>query len=210
MSRDPSAVPAATIQRLPLYLRALLEARAHHMPLISSGGIASLAGTNAAQVRKDLSYLGELGTRGLGYDVDTLATHIAERLGLDQRRRVAIVGVGRLGGALLGYGGFAERGFDLVAAFDTDPALVGRPVGAVTVSPLEDLDSTIAERGVDIVAIATPSGSAQEVATRAVAAGVRAILLFAPVSIELPDDVAVRQVDLSVEMQVLSFHLAQN
>jgi redox-sensing transcriptional repressor len=186
-----AAVPAATIARLPLYLRALLEARSLHMPVISSEGIAGMAGTNAAQVRKDLSHLGELGTRGIGYDVDTLAAHIAGRLGLDQRRRVAIVGVGRLGGALLGYGGFAERGFDLVAAFDTDPALVGKRVGEVT------------------VAIATPSASAQAVASRAVAVGVRAILLFAPVSIELPDDVAVRQVDLSVEMQVLSFHLAQ-
>ena len=209
MPRDPSAVPAATIQRLPLYLRALAEARAHHMPVISSEGIASLAGTNAAQVRKDLSHLGELGTRGRGYDVDELAAHIAGRLGLDRRRRVAIVGVGRLGGALLGYGGFSERGFDLVAAFDNDPALVGKMVGSVAVSPLEDLERVLGDKRVDIVAIATPSGSAQAVATRAVDAGVHAILLFAPVSIEVPEDVAVRQVDLSVEMQVLSFHLAQ-
>jgi redox-sensing transcriptional repressor len=205
---DHGTVPPTTINRLPIYLRCLLRAQEMRMPVINSLGIAEMAGTNAAQVRKDLSYLGELGTRGIGYDVEAMVAHISRWLGLTADRRTAIVGFGRLGSALLGYGGFGERGFSVVAVFDADPEKIGtRPLG-IEVVDIERLEETLEELLVDIVMLATPVAAAQEVAERCVAGGVNAILNFAPVRLELPADVAVRQVDLSTELQILSFHLA--
>lgn len=202
-------IPEQTINRLPIYLRCLFQAQELDMPVINSLGLSVMAGTNAAQVRKDLSYLGELGTRGIGYDVDSLIGHISRVLGLTQSRRVAIVGFGRLGSALLGYGGFAERGFEVVAVFDSDPGKVGTPVAGSVVSSMDSLESDLKERGVEIVILTTPADHAQPVADRVVAAGVRAILNFAPATLDVPDGVKVRPVDLSVELQVLSFHLAR-
>ncbi|MDO8963000.1 MAG: redox-sensing transcriptional repressor Rex [Coriobacteriia bacterium] len=202
-------VPEQTINRLPIYLRCLIQAQALNMPVINSLGLAQMAGTNAAQVRKDLSHLGELGTRGIGYDVESLIAHISRVLGLAESRRVAIVGFGRLGGALLGFHGFAERGFDIVAVFDNDPAKVGTEVAGLVVRSLEDLESGLRSEGVEIVLLTTPPESAQEVASRVVQAGIRAILNFAPMTLDVPDGVKVRPVDLSVELQVLSFHLAR-
>jgi redox-sensing transcriptional repressor len=202
-------VPEQTINRLPIYLRCLLQAQALNMPVINSLGLAQMAGTNAAQVRKDLSHLGELGTRGIGYDVEALIAHVSRVLGLTESRRVAIVGFGRLGGALLGYRGFADRGFTVVAVYDADPAKVGTQVADLRVSPISDLETGLAEQGVEIVMLTTPAEVAQELADRVVAAGVRAILNFAPVTLDVPGDVKVRPVDLSVELQVLSFHLAR-
>jgi redox-sensing transcriptional repressor len=159
-------------------------------------------------VRKDLSYLGELGTRGIGYDVDALIAHISRWLGLITDRRCAIVGFGRLGQALLGYGGFGERGFSVVAVFDSDPAKIGTRSLGFDVTDIADLEQTLQDLLVDIVILATPAEAAQAVAERITSAGVKAILNFAPVRLELPTDVAVRQVDLSTELQILSFHLA--
>jgi redox-sensing transcriptional repressor len=204
-----SQVPQSTIERLPVYLRALLEAKAARMPLVNSQDIAAMAGTNAAQVRKDLSYLGELGTRGIGYDVDSLIAHISSWLGLTEERRIAVVGAGRLGTALVSYVGLAERGFHVAAVFDAEPSKIGLSVGDVPVRDVEDLESALCEGCVDIVVITTPADVAQAVADRTVAAGIKAILNFAPVSLVVPDDVVVRHVDLSVELQVLSFYLAQ-
>lgn len=204
-----SDIPEATIERLPVYLRCLLSAEQAGMPLINSVQLAEMAGTNAAQVRKDLSYLGELGTRGIGYDVDSLLCHLRRWLGIADDRRVAIVGFGRLGSALLGYPGFEERGFRIVAVFDTDQAKVGTRVGDVTVSALEDLEDVVTREAVDVVMLTVPANVAQSVADRVVSAGVRAILNFAPTRLETPPDVAVRQADLSVDLQVLSFHLRQ-
>jgi len=202
-------VPEQTINRLPIYLRCLVQAASLNMPVINSLGLASMAGTNAAQVRKDLSYLGELGTRGIGYDVESLIAHISRELGLTASRRVAIVGFGRLGGALLGYSGFRARGFEIVAVFDADPSKVGTEVAGLTVRPAGELEVGLAEDGVEIVLLTTPAGVAQALTDRIVAAGVRAILNFAPVTLDVPDGVKVRPVDLSVELQVLSFHLAR-
>jgi redox-sensing transcriptional repressor len=202
------SVPQTTINRLPIYLRCLLKAQEMRMPVINSLGISEMAGTNAAQVRKDLSYLGELGTRGIGYDVDALIAHISRWLGLTADRRLAIIGYGRLGNALLGYDGFGERGFAVVAVFDSDPAKIGtRPLGT-EVYDVADLERVLQESLVDIVMLAIPAATAQQIAQRVVAGGVKAILNFAPVLLELPPDVAVRQVDLSTELQILSFHLA--
>ncbi len=201
-------VPQSTIDRLPMYLRALWQCQVGRQEVISSGEIAALCGTNAAQVRKDLSYLGELGTRGLGYDVRLLIGNLSEVLGITESRRTALVGVGRLGEALVGYRGFAERGFETVALFDADPAKIGVELDGLTVLPVDDLETVIAERDVEIVLIATPPEVAQTIADRVVRAGVRAILNLAPVRLEVPAGVAVRQVCLSADLQVLSFHLA--
>lgn len=201
-------VPEQTINRLPIYLRCLLQAQALNMPVVNSLGLAQMAGTNAAQVRKDLSYLGELGTRGIGYDVEALIAHISHVLGVSETRRVAIVGFGRLGSALLGYRGFEERGFDVVGVFDADPAKVGTPVAGTVVRSMDELEEGLRTLEVEVVLLTVPAEVAQDVADRIVAAGVRAILNFAPVRLEVPDDVKVRPVDLSVELQVLSFHLA--
>ncbi|MBE0476945.1 MAG: redox-sensing transcriptional repressor Rex [Coriobacteriia bacterium] len=201
-------IPPTTIQRLPLYLRCLIEAQAQRVPVINSVGIAEMAGTNAAQVRKDLSYLGELGTRGIGYDVDGLITHLARRLGLTKTRRIAIAGFGRLGSALVTYPGFQDRGFEVVAVFETDPEKIGKPaMDGLAVSSIADIDRVVSENDVEILIIATPSNQAQSVAQSAARAGVRAVLNFAPVQLNLPGGTAVRQADLSTELQILSFYL---
>lgn len=210
-------VPEQTIHRLPIYLRCLTQARTIGVQVINSLQIAQMAGTNAAQVRKDLSYLGELGTRGIGYDVEALAAHISDELGLSRRRPVAIVGLGRLGCALLNYRGFSERGFDVVAVFDSDPNKIGADLGwreglppGFTVEGADDMEAVLADREVEMVLLAVPVEAAQEMAERVCAAGVRSILNFTSAMLELPADVHVRTVDLSLELQVLSFHLSRS
>jgi len=207
---ERAQVPETTIQRLPVYLRCLLQAQQDRMPVISSVEIAEMAGTNAAQVRKDLSYLGELGTRGIGYDVEALISHVSRSLGITELRRAAIIGYGRLGGALRSYTGFPERGFDVVAVFDSDPAKVGTDADGVVVRSIDELEAGLAEENVEIVVMATPASVAQSLADRVTAAGVKAILNLAPVRLQVPDDVAVRQVCLSTDLQILSFYLAQD
>ena len=202
-------VPDQTINRFPIYLRCLTQARALGIAVVNSLQLAQMAGTNAAQVRKDLSYLGELGRRGIGYDVEGLIAHVSSVLGLTEKRRVAIVGYGRLGGALHGYRGLADRGFDIVAVFDADPAKVGMSAGKLVVTAVDDLERELRDRDVEIVILTTPSPAAQDIAERAAAAGVRAIMNFTSARLELPDEVRVRPVDLSVELQVLSFYLAR-
>jgi len=203
-------VPDQTINRLPIYLRCLNQARAVGIAVVNSLQLAQMAGTNAAQVRKDLSYLGELGTRGIGYDVEALIAHIADVLGLTEKRRVAIVGYGRLGGALHGYRGLADRGFDIVAVFDDDPAKIGTKAGELTVASMATLERDLRDLGVEIVILTTPTYVAQEVAERVAAAGVRAIMNFTYALLDVPEGVKVRPVDLSVELQVLSFYLARS
>ncbi len=203
-----NTIPDTTVCRLPVYLRCLLEAQAEGIAVVSSLDIAGMSGTNAAQVRKDLSYLGELGTRGIGYEVQALQAHISGVLGLTRRRRVAIVGYGRLGGALLNYIGSGDHGFDVVAVVDSDPVKIGTSVGSLAVRPATDLEDVLNEARVEIAVITAPAAAARKLATRVVGAGVRAVLNFAPIALEVPDGVTVRNVDLSTELQVLSFHLA--
>lgn len=204
---NPVKVPPTTVQRLPLYLRCLVQASAMHMPVVNSLQIAEMAGTNAAQVRKDLSYLGEFGTRGIGYDVDALITHLSKQLGLTEHRRVAIVGFGRLGAALQSYPGFSDRGMRVVAVFDSDPAKVGTQVDGMTVESVDDLEEVVRREGVEIAVITVPGNAAQEVADRLAASGVRAIMNYAPALLSVPEGVEVRQADLAAELQILSFHL---
>ena len=191
--------------RLPLYYRALLEL-AGQSTTISSEQLAELAGVTAAKVRKDLSFLGSYGTRGVGYEVEHLLREVSRELGLTHDWPVAILGIGNLGRALANYRGFAARGFRVVALVDADPAKVGTRVGDLAVEPVEALSRLVADRQVAIGVIATPAESAQGVADRLVAAGVRAILNFAPTVVVVPPEVSLRKVDLATELQILSFY----
>ena len=200
------AIPEATVARLPLYLRSLVDMTDRGMATVSSEGLAEAAGVNSAKVRKDLSYLGSYGTRGVGYDVEYLIYQISRELGLTQDWNCAIVGVGNLGRALANYKGFGERGFRVVALFDIDERQIGQKVDSLAVEDFEDCERIIKERQVSIGIIATPSAAAQKAADRLVSAGVKSILNFAPVVIQAPDDVSLRKVDLSIELQILSFY----
>jgi redox-sensing transcriptional repressor len=199
-------IPDATVARLPLYYRALLEVADQGVSTVSSERLAELAGVNAPKVRKDLSYLGSYGTRGVGYEVGFLVDRISAELGLTHDWPVAIVGIGNLGQALANYRGFGARGFRVLALVDADPAKVGDRVGDLEVEKLEDLSRIVRERGISIGIVATPAGAAQEVADRLVEAGVRAILNFAPTVVMVPDGVSLRKVDLATELQILSFY----
>ena len=199
-------IPEATVARLPVYLRSLVEVTDAKVTTISSERLAEMAGVNAAKVRKDLSYLGSYGTRGVGYEVEYLLTQISRVLGLTQDWPVVIVGVGNLGHALANYRGFAARGFRVAALIDADPAKVGERLGELVVRPLDDLPVIAAEEQVCIGIIATPTSAAQDVADRLVAAGVTSILNFAPAVVSVPRGVSLRKVDLSIELQILSFY----
>ena len=202
----PRRIPEATVARLPLYYRALVEMAEQKLATVSSERLAEMAGVNAAKVRKDFSYLGSYGTRGVGYDVEYLLFQISRELGLTQDWPVVIVGVGNLGHALANYRGFSARGFRIAALVDADAGKVGERVGDLTVRHLDELDDIVAHDGVAIGVIATPAAAAQEVADRLVGAGVSAILNFAPAVLNVPDGVSLRKVDLSIELQILSFY----
>ncbi|HVE47185.1 MAG TPA: redox-sensing transcriptional repressor Rex [Acidimicrobiales bacterium] len=204
--RAPRRVPEATVARLPLYLRSLLEVAEATIGTISSERLAEMAGVNAAKVRKDLSYLGSYGTRGVGYDVQYLLYQISRELGLTQDWPVAIVGLGNLGRALANYRGFLARGFHVAALVDSDDDKVGTFVGDLEVEHIDDMKAIAARHGVAIGIIATPAAVAQEVADLLVEAGVSSILNFAPVVLNVPPHVSLRKVDLSIELQILSFY----
>jgi redox-sensing transcriptional repressor len=200
-------IPEATVARLPMYLRSLLDlAESRGVMTVSSEELARLAGVNAAKVRKDLSYLGSYGTRGVGYDVEYLLYQITRELGLTQDWPTAMIGIGNLGRALASYKGFAERGFRITALFDTDENVIGEEVGGVIVRHIDELKEAVAEEGLCIGIISTPPSGAQEVAEKLVDAGIKSILNFAPSHVNVPPDVNVRKVDLSVELQILSFY----
>ncbi|MCA1710210.1 MAG: redox-sensing transcriptional repressor Rex [Actinobacteria bacterium] len=199
-------IPEASVARLPLYLRALSALAEGGRRTVSSEALASAAGVNSAKVRKDLSHLGSYGTRGVGYEVDELVQHISSALGLTRRRSVVLVGVGNLGHALAGYGGFASRGFRIAGLLDADRARVGESIAGVVVRHMDDLDDVVRAGEVSIGVIATPAQAAQEVCDRLVAAGVTSILNFAPAVLQVPAGVDLRKVDLSLELQILSFH----
>lgn len=206
---EARSVPEATVARLAVYLRVLGDVSATGAETVSSEDLSAAAGVNPAKLRKDLSYIGSNGTRGVGYEVSRLIRQIELVLGLTQRHAVALVGVGNLGHALAGYGGFAGRGFPLRALFDVDPDLVGININGILVEHVERIGEVCPELGVTIGVIATPGPAAQLVCDQLVSAGVRSILNFAPVVLQVPDRVEVRKVDLAVEMQILSFHVAR-
>jgi redox-sensing transcriptional repressor len=203
-------IPEATVGRLPVYLRALVDMAEDGAATVSSEGLAEAAGVNSAKVRKDLSYLGSYGTRGVGYDVAYLIHEVRRVLGLTQDWPVLIAGVGNLGRALARYKGFGERGFRIVALVDADPRKVGERISGVEVSSVEEMPALVQEHGVAIGIISTPATAAQEVADLMVEAGIRSILNFAPSVITVPPEVSLRKVDLSIELQILGYYEQRN
>ena len=221
-------VPEATVARLPVYHRVLMALQHRNAKTVSSGELATESGVNSAKLRKDLSYLGSYGTRGVGYDVAFLVYQIARELGLNRDWPVVIIGIGNLGRALANYGGFASRGFRVVGLLDCDGDTIGQQVGPVlldlgvdpgtaraaigaevlssTVRHLDDLEQLIVHSRPAIAVIATPADAAQDVCDRLVASGLKSILNFAPVVLSVPSDVEVRKVDLATELQILAFH----
>jgi len=202
-------ISESTIRRLSHYYRVLEEVEAEGKRLISSRRLAEREGITSAQVRKDLSTFGSFGRRGLGYQVAHLRAEIRAILGLDRRWRVALVGAGNIGAALLAYRGFARQGFDIVAVFDRDPNRIGTRIGDLVVRDVASLSDAAAESRFDMGVITTPLRAAQEVADALVAAGVRGILNFAPRKLFVPAHVALRTVDMTVEFESLSFALSQ-
>lgn len=222
--RDPEAVPAtgeppagslgrilpeATLGRLTQYLRALNTMQARGEARTSSGVLAAEAGVNPAILRKDLSLLGSYGTRGVGYVVTELAEQISKALGLLRQWRVAIIGAGNLGRALSGYGGFRSRGFEIVALLDSSPEVIGTTVGDLQVRAIADLDEILEATGANMAVLSVPGAAAQGLCDSLVERGVRSILNFAPVVLQVPAGVNLRKVDLATELQILAYH-AQN
>lgn len=194
--------------RLPLYLQCL-EGLGTETPTVSSQELAVIANVNSAQVRKDLSYLGSHGVRGVGYQRAALVDLIRQELGLTHEWPIVIIGAGNLGSALANYGGFAAAGFTLVSVYDVDHTKIGAAVGGITVRSLDQLEADVAARDVAMGVVTTPAAAAQESVNRLVAAGVRSILNFAPFVVQVPKGVDVRHVDLSTELQILSFYRAR-
>jgi redox-sensing transcriptional repressor len=205
-NRSRRRIPEATVARLPVYLRSLLELADAKATTVSSERLAEMAGVNAAKVRKDLSYLGSYGTRGVGYDVEYLLFQMSRELGLTKAWPVVIVGIGNLGAALANYGGFDERGFPVAALVDADTSKVGTQLGDLTIHHIDDLPTIARDHAIAIGIIATPAAVAQDVADRLVAAGIASVLNFAPAVISVPEGGWLRKVDLAVELQILSFY----
>jgi redox-sensing transcriptional repressor len=203
-------IPEATIQRLSIYSRQLHYLKDEGVETVSSEEIADSVGVSSAQVRKDLAYFGEFGTRGVGYKVEDLLGHLTKILGLDQQWNIVIIGAGKLGSALALYQGFRERGFAIKAILDADEKKVGEKLADMVIEPIDALNARVAEHGINIGIITVPAIAAQDVTDRLVASGVNAILNFAPRVLRVPSDIILRNVDLSTNLKVLSFNLSFN
>ncbi|WP_369408626.1 redox-sensing transcriptional repressor Rex [Cellulomonas triticagri] len=203
------ALPPTTVARLPGYLRSLGGLASEGVLTTSSEQLAELVGASPAQLRKDLSYLGAGGRRGVGYEVDHLRKQIAQALGMTEERRFVIIGIGNLGHALATYTGFSDRGFVLVGLFDADPEVIGTTVGGHAVQDVAHLEDVVTAADASIAVVATPASVAQATTDRLVAAGVTGVLNFAARTVRVPDGVDVREVDLGSELQILGFHARQ-
>ena len=201
-------IAESTVRRLSLYLSFLEESERQGLPTISSDELAELGGTTSAQVRKDLSLFGSFGKRGLGYSVPELAGKLREILGLGKTWRVCIIGAGKIGAALARYRGFEERGFEVTAVYDSDPAKIAKKWESLTVRPISDLERDAAKQHFDIAVVATPAENTPAVVKQVVRAGIKAILNFAPVQLAVPSDVTVRNVNMAMELEGLSFALS--
>jgi redox-sensing transcriptional repressor len=200
-------IAESTVRRLSLYLRFLEEFEEQGIGTVSSDALALRGGTTSAQVRKDLSFFGSFGKRGLGYAVPELAGRLREILGLGRDYRVVMLGAGKIGSALVQYRGFQKRGFEIVGIFDIDPAKIGKRWNGLTVSDIAGLERDLAGQAIDIGVLVTPADVAQELADRLVKLGIKAILNFAPVQLSVPDDVSVKNVNLALELEALSYAL---
>lgn len=203
-------IPETTISRLFVYLREVTELSKLNIRTISSAELGERTNLSDAQVRKDLGYFGQFGVSGSGYGVNDLKAALEKILGKDKTWNVAIVGAGHLGKALLAYSGFSKHGLNLVAAFDSDPEKIGKDLGKTTVQSVEELPYVVSEKKISLSIIAVTSDKAQEVADMLVDAGVKCILNFAPVSLNVPDDIKVNDIDLSRELEKLSYFLTSN
>ena len=202
-------IPEMTIRRLSIYTRCLLQLEEDDVKTISSQELAERFNLNSAQVRKDLAYFGEFGVRGIGYYVSGLKAELQRILGLDREWAVALVGFGNLGSALFHYKGFSRQGFRIAIVFDDDPAKAGREIGGVPIVSTRDVAREVKARAIQIAVIAVPADAAQGVANQLVAAGIKAVLNFAPARLRVPKDARLKNVDLSIELETLSFYLAQ-
>src|SRR4051812_35674887 len=200
-------IAESTVRRLSIYLRFLEEFEVRGASTVSSEELARRGGTTSAQVRKDLSFFGSFGKRGLGYSVPELATALREILGLGREWRVVIIGAGKIGAALAQYRGFRQRGFRIVAAYDTNPDKIGRPLEGIEVRDMARLEPDVARDRPDIAVLAIPSDDAQAVLDRVVKAGIKAVLNFAPAQLHAPADVTVKAVNMAMELEGLSFAL---
>jgi redox-sensing transcriptional repressor len=206
----PPKIPEMTIRRLSIYTRCLLQLEEDGVKTVSSQELAERFNLNSAQVRKDLAYFGEFGVRGIGYYVAGLKAELQRILGLDREWAVVLVGFGNLGSALFHYKGFTRQGFKVVAIVDENPAKIGREVERVPVIASRDMAREVKARGIQIAILAVPAEAAQAVTDELVAAGIRAVLNFAPTRLRVPRDVSLKNVDLSIELETLSFYLAKN
>jgi redox-sensing transcriptional repressor len=205
----PERVPEGTVTRLCDYLRVLTMLERRQQTKASSEEIGSWAGVKASQVRKDLSYFGEFGRRGLGYEVPKLRRHIKDILGVQHKRPTVVIGAGNLGTALTRYTGFPAHGFEIVAVLDSDPARIGHRLGSLRIAAIDELPRIVAEKGVEIAILTVPEPVAQMVADFVIRAGVKAIVNFAPLLLNVPPDVHVRNVDLARELETLCFYLPE-
>jgi redox-sensing transcriptional repressor len=211
MSLDRHSVSEFTATRLSIYLRCLAVLESEGVRHVSSRDFARRFELNSDQIRKDLATFGEFGVRGVGYEVPILKRHLLSILGLDQTRRVAIIGAGHLGQALADYGGFHSGGFEIAALFDNDPEKIGlRTRTGVRVRDLEELPATAARESIQIGIITVPADAAQDVARRCAEAGLKAILNFASIRLNAPPEVRVRNVDLKINLETLSFYLGNS
>jgi redox-sensing transcriptional repressor len=201
-------IAESTVRRLSLYLRYLEEFGRQGHETISSGELAAHGGTTSAQVRKDLSFFGSFGKRGLGYSVSALAKSIRAIIGLDREWKVIIIGAGKIGGALARYAGFEERGFQIVGVYDSDPARVGTAIGTFRVRDQRDLEADIQRLAPDIALLAVPADVAQALADRVTRAGITGLLNFAPLPLHAPPNVVLRTVDMALELEILSYALS--
>ena len=200
-------IAESTVRRLSIYLSFLEEIQAEGVSTTSSDDLAKLGGTTSAQVRKDLSFFGSFGKRGLGYSVPELASALREILGLGRQWRVCIVGAGKIGAALARYAGFADRGFDVTGLYDSDPAKIGHRSGGLVIRDTNDLEKDIHTGKYDIGVITVPAENAQAIVDRLVKSGIKAILSFAPTQLSVPDDVELRTVNMAMELEGLTFAL---
>jgi redox-sensing transcriptional repressor len=200
-------IPRKTVYRLSLYYRALQRAKANRVETVSSAALAKAAGVKPTQLRKDLTYFGQFGTRGLGYNVEQLSSRLTEVLGTTHLQPVILVGAGNLGSALLKYPGFAKEGFEVVGAFDAEPTRERTRLLGVRVLPMSKLREIVSERQVKMAILTVPANVAQEVANELIDAGIMAILNFAPIILQVPDNVVVNNVDLAIELENLSYFI---
>ena len=202
-------ISESAVRRLSLYLRTLEELDRAGCEAVSSEQLAAKSATTAAQVRKDLSVFGSFGKRGFGYTVEELSRALRDILGLTQPWRVALIGAGRIGSALFEYTGLAHRGFQIVAVFDRDPSKIGREWGDSIIHDIVELERVVSDRDIQIAILAVPVEAVQGVMDQASRAGVRGVLNFAPVRLKVPEGVTVKDVDLVIELESLTFALSQ-